>query len=408
MPPETLSLPQARRVALAAQGLTGRPDRAVGMRDVQRLVDRLALLQIDSVNVVARAHRLPAFSRLGPYDDALLARAAGRSPRRLFEYWAHEASLVDVTLQPALRPRMAAAAEEAWGRIRSVQAEQPDLLDRVRAEVADRGPLTARQIQHEEERSTAHWGWNWSSVKVCLEWLFWSGEITAARRNEQFERVYDLPERVLPPAVIAAPTPDPADAVRTLVHRSAVALGVADERSLADYFRLKRAQVRPAVADLVEAGELVPVTVRGLRQPRWLHVGARVPRRVEGRALLSPFDSMVFERGRLLDLFDFHYRIEIYVPEPQRRYGYYVYPFLLGEELVARVDLKADRAAGVLLVRSAWVEGAAAARGGEVAQALGAELALLADWLGLDGVVVGTRGDLAAELAVAVAASGLG
>lgn len=403
-----LSLPQARRVALAAQGLTGRPDRAVGMRDVQRLVDRLALLQIDSVNVVARAHRLPAFSRLGPYDDALLTRAAGRAPRRVFEYWAHEASLVDVTLQPALRPRMAAAAEEAWGRVRRIEAEQPDLLDRVRAEVAERGPLTARQIQHEEERSSGHWGWNWSSVKVCLEWLFWSGEITAARRNEQFERVYDLPGRVLPPAVLAAPTPGPADAVRTLVQRSAAALGVADERSLADYFRLRRAQVRPAVADLVEAGELVPVTVRGLPQPHWLHTGARVPRQVQGRALLSPFDSMVFERGRLLDLFGFHYRIEIYVPEPQRRYGYYVYPFLLGEEVVGRVDLKADRATGVLLVRSAWVEEPAAPRAGEVAEALAAELALLAGWLGLDGVAVGPRGDLAAQLAVAVAASGRG
>lgn len=399
MPRETLSLAQARRVAVAAQGLDRRPERAPTMRDLQRMVDRLALLQIDSVNVVARAHRTPMFSRCGPYDDALLARAAGRAPRRVFEYWAHEASLVDVTLQPALRPRMAAAADEAWGRIRRIEQEQPHLVDRVRAEIADRGPLTARQIQHDEERSTDHWGWNWSSVKICLEWLFWSGEITAARRNEQFERIYDLPERVLPAAVLAAPTPSPDEAVRTLVARSARALGVADERALADYFRLKRARVRPAVAELVEAGELLPVSVRGLDQPHWLHVDARVPRRVQGRALLSPFDSMVFARPRLLDLFDFHYRIEIYVPEPQRRHGYYVYPFLLGDRLVARVDLKADRTLGVLRVQSAWAEPDAPP---DTASELAAELALMADWLGLSDVVVTPRGDLAAALAVAL------
>ncbi|WP_232822103.1 DNA glycosylase AlkZ-like family protein, partial [Desertihabitans aurantiacus] len=243
MPRETLTLAQARRVAVAAQGLTGRPDRDATARDVQRLVDRLALLQIDSVNVAVRAHLMPLFSRHGPYAPALLARASGRRPRRLFEYWAHEASLVDVALQPALRPRMQVAAQEAWGRMRRVQTEQPHLLARVREEVAARGPISARDIQHEEERSREHWGWNWSSVKVCLEWLFWAGEITAARRNDQFERLYDLPERVLPPEVAAAPTPAPEEAVRTLVRRSARALGVADLRALADYFRLKTAQV---------------------------------------------------------------------------------------------------------------------------------------------------------------------
>ncbi|WP_199539128.1 winged helix-turn-helix domain-containing protein [Desertihabitans brevis] len=402
MPRETLTLAQARRVAVAAQGLTGRPDRDATMRDVQRLVDRLALLQIDSVNVAVRAHLMPLFSRHGPYDPGLLARASGRRPRRLFEYWAHEASLVDVVLQPALRPRMQVAAEEAWGRIRRVQAEQPHLLARVREEVAARGPISARDIQHEEERSREHWGWNWSSVKVCLEWLFWAGEITAARRNDQFERLYDLPERVLPPEVAAAPTPEPEEAVRTLVRRSARALGVADLRALADYFRLKTAQVRPAVDELVAAGELLPVTVRGLDRPHWLWHEARLPRRVAGRALLSPFDSMVFERQRLQELFDFRYRIEIYVPAPKRRYGYYVYPFLLGERLVARVDLKADRAAGVLVVKAAWAEPDAPA---ETAPELAAELALMASWLGLDDVVVHERGDLAALLQRAVALS---
>ena len=327
------------------------------MRDLQATVDRLAQFQIDSINIVTRAHYLPLFSRLGPYDPELLHRAAQRAPRRLFEYWGHEASLIDVVLQPALRWRMAAAAEDAWGRMQRIQAEHPQLVDDVREELAERGPLTAREIEHEEERRHDHWGWNWSAVKTCLEWLFWTGEITAAGRNRQFERRYDLTERVLPAAVLAQPTPTRDEADVALVRRAAQALGIGTARCLADYFRISTARAKAAIDVLVESGELLPVAVTGWTETgAYLWHTARLPRRIETRALLSPFDSLVFERRRLEQLFGFRYRIEVYVPPPKRVYGYYVYPFLLDAAMVARVDLKADRARGVLRVNSAWLE----------------------------------------------------
>ena len=384
-------------MALAAQGFgRARPQRAVDRRDLQGLITRLGQVQIDSVNVVTRAHFVPAFSRLGPYDVTLLEQAAHRAPRRLFEYWGHAASLLDVTLQPALRFRMDAGAH-LWGGVDRVARENPDLVDFVRAEVAARGPISARQLEHEEVRDRSQWGWNWSSVKTVLEWLFYLGEVTSARRNSQFERVYDLPERVLPPAILAAPTPTPEESVRELVRRAGAALGVASEFCLRDYFRTRPEQTRAAIAELVEAGELVPVQVEGWNRPTYLWHQARFPRRVEARALLSPFDSLVFERARLERLFDFAYRIEIYVPEPKRVYGYYVYPFLLGDRFVARVDLKADRAAGVLRVNSAWLEPGQDPL--EVATELAAELTSMAGWLGLGGVQVLPRGDLAPALA---------
>lgn len=401
-PRERLSLAQARRVALAAQGF-GRPQPAKPtMRDVQATVDRLAQFQIDSINIVARAHYLPLFSRLGPYDTELLHRAAQRSPRRLFEYWGHEASLIDVRLQPALRWRMAAAAEDAWGRMKQIQAEQPGLVEAVRTEIADRGPLTARQIEHEEERSKDHWGWNWSSVKTCLEWLFWSGEITAAGRNRQFERLYDLPERVLPAQILARRTPSQDEADIVLVRRAARALGIGTARCLADYFRIPATRAKAAIAILVETGELHPVVVPGWTDKGGIYLwhNARIPRRIEAQALLSPFDSLVFERQRLERLFDFLYRIEIYVPAERRVHGYYVYPFLLNEEMVARADLKADRATGVLRVNSAWLEDGADPIA--VSEALAAELARMADWLGLSDVVVSPSGDLGPRLAATV------
>ena len=385
---------------MAAQGF-GRPAPArPTMRDVQATIDRLAQFQIDSINIVARAHYLPLFSRLGPYDVELLHRAAQRPPRRLFEYWGHEASLIDVQLQPALRWRMAAAVDEAWGRMKKIQADHPGLVEEVRAEIVARGPLTAREIEHEEERRHDHWGWNWSSAKTCLEWLFWTGEITAAGRNRQFERRYDLTERVLPPAVLAQPTPTRDEADVVLVRRAAQALGVGTSRCLADYFRISTARARAAIDVLLESGELVPVAVTG-----WAETGvflwhtARVPRRIEARALLSPFDSLVFERRRLEQLFDFRYRIEVYVPRALRVHGYYVYPFLLDAAMVARVDLKADRARGVLRVNSAWLE--PGADPGETCAALSAELEAMAGWLGLDGVEVVPHGDLGPSLASA-------
>lgn len=385
--PKVISLPQARRIALAGQQFGGpraTEPSAVTMRQVQRVIDRLGQFQIDSINVVARAHLMPLFSRLGAYDPALLQRAAHRKPRRLFEYWGHAASMIDVNLQPALRFRMDRAQHEAWGGMRRINAEQPQLLDRVRVEVADHGPITARQIEHDEVRDRSDWGWNWSSVKTAMEYLFWAGEITSAQRNAQFERAFDLPEKVLPPHIAQAPTPTEAEAVLALVRRSAEALGIATRGCLADYFRLSVAQTQAAIDTLVETGELIGLTVTGIDKPCYLWHTARRPRRMDARALVSPFDSMVFERNRVKLFFDFDYRIEIYVPEPKRRYGYYVYPFLLGEEIVARVDLKADRAAGVLRVKAAWLEPGQSRD--EVAPELQAELELMASWLGLTRV----------------------
>lgn len=422
MPPK-LSLAQARRICLAAQGFGlrtpesrdagqgpspgpggqgGRPPRsnAVTTRDLQRVVDRVAQFQIDSINVVARAQYLPLYSRLGPYDTGLLDRAAHRAPRRLFEYWGHAASLVDVQLQPALRWRMAAARDEAWGGIVRLSREHPGVVDKVYAEIAARGPITARQIEHEEERRRDNWGWNWSAVKTACEWLLWSGQITSAGRNSQFERRYAVPERVLPAAVAAAPTPERAEAMVILARRAARALGIVSLRCLRDYFRTSVADSRPAIEHLVATGELEPVEVPGWRGPLWLWHEARRPRTVRARALLSPFDSLVFERTRLQSLFGVDYRIEIYVPEAQRRFGYYSYVFLTDEAIVARVDLKADRAAGVLRVRSAWRDPSVpqALPDAAIVADLSAELVAMAGWLGLGEISVEERGDLADAL----------
>lgn len=360
------------------------------MRHLQRTVDRVAQFQIDSVNVVQRAHYLPLFSRLGPYDTGLVDRAAGRSPRRLFEYWGHAASLVDVGLEPALRFRMARAESEAWGSIRRIIRDHPELVAAVLAEVG-RHPGTARDIEERliddlpvPAEQAASWGWNWSEVKTATEWLLWSGRASVARRTSQFERVFDLPHRVLPAAVAGAPTLDEPEAVLTLVRRAAAALGIGTLGCLADYFRLDRGETATAIAALEQTGELTPVAVPGWTRQAWLWHAARRPRRIDAVALLSPFDSLVFERRRLRGLFDFDYGLEIYVPGPRRRYGYYVYPFLLGERLVARVDLKADRQSGELVVRAAWLEDGADP--GVVRSALRGELDLLADWLGLAAV----------------------
>lgn len=404
-----LSLAQARRTALAAQGF-GRPrkDGPVTMRDVQREIDRLAQFQIDSISVLARAHQMPLYSRLGPYDTSLLARATSRAPRRLFEYWGHAASLVDVTLEPALRFRMQRARGEAWGGIRRVLDEHPGLVDFVLDEVRRRGPITARQIEYDEQRDRSHWGWNWSATKRALEWHFWSGRITSASRNPAFERRYDLPERVLPPAVLATPTPTDHQAHLELVRRAAQALGVASELCLADYFRLTRAETRAAVAELVELGELEAVRVTGWKPQAWLWKGnqtrppARIPRRITARALVSPFDSLIFERSRALALFGLDYRIEIYVPAERRHYGYYVYCLLLDEHFAARVDLKADRAAGVLRVLASWAEPGCPHPEDRVAAELAAELRSLARWLGLNDIEVSQQGDLAPALGGAV------
>lgn len=398
MPPARLRLDQARRVALAAQGFgRPRPD-SVTARHLQGVIDRVALFQIDSVNVLRRAHYVPAFSRLGPYDTALLDASASRPPRRTFEYWGHAASLIDVSLQPALRYRMARAADEAWGSMVRVQRDHPALVDRVLADIgASPAGLTARQIEHDEVVDRQDWGWNWSLVKSAVEWLFWSGQVTSAGRTKSFERVYDLPERVLPRTVLEAPTPEPAEAHRILVRRAARALGVATERDLADYFRTSRADTRQAVGDLVASGELLAVAVDGWRDRAWLWHEAAVPRQVSARALVCPFDSLVFERRRVARVFGVDFRLEFYVPAADRTYGYLVYLFVLGDGIVARVDLKADRASRRLVVPGAWLEA------GQVADRVAPELAeSLRDmvvWLGLDDVAVTPAGDLGSRLA---------
>ena len=393
---ERLSLRSARRIALAAQGFADpRPTGAVTRRHLKRVLGRTNLLQIDSVNVFERAHHLPLFSRLGPYDKALLTRSA-YVHRDLFEYWGHEASLLPVELHPLLRWRMERAAElgEGWGRTRRVMEQHPGFVEHVLQRVRDEGPVGAGQL-HEGERPGGPW-WDWSITKVALEHLFWAGRVTTHSRRS-FERLYDVPERVIAPEVLAAPTPTREDAQRELVRLAARAHGVATERDLRDYFRLRVDEAAVAVRSLVESGELVPVDVEGWRGPAYLWHEARVPRWVRATALLSPFDPLVWERSRTSRLFGFDYRIEIYVPAHKRVHGYYVLPFLHDEQLCARVDLKADRKAGVLRVLASWLEPGAEPLA--TAAALRDELRRAAEWQGLDDVVVEARGDLATVLA---------
>jgi uncharacterized protein YcaQ len=406
---EQLTAAQARRVALAAQGFgVPRPSGPVTMRQLGRVIDTIAVLQIDSVNVLARSHYLPVFSRLGRYPRPLLDRASSGAPRRLVEYWAHEASFVAPSTHRLLRWRMERAAHEAWGGMIRTARQRADLLNEVRTAVIDHGPLTAaaleRLVGDERPRTRGgEWGWNWSDVKHCVEFLFWAGEITSAGRTAQFERRYAMPQQVLPAAVLTAPDPEPEHARRELVRIAAQSLGIATERCLRDYFRLRPAEARVAIADLLEAGELQAVTVPGWPRPGYLHRDARLPRRIHGAALLSPFDSLIWQRERTELLWEFRYRLEFYTPADRRVYGYYVLPFLLDERLVARVDLKADRrpgGGGSLLVRSAWVE--PGADPGPTAEALADELRLMAGWLELDGVRVEAAGTLGAALATSV------
>jgi len=403
-----LSAQEARRFAIAAQGLARpRPTGRVDARHLRRAIDDVGLLQLDSVNVFCRSHYMPVFSRLGPYPREALDRLAWHEnpggttrragPRDLIEYWGHEASLLPVELQPLLRWRMARADQLAWKGVARIAAEQPRLLEFVLDVVRERGPIRASELAAEGRRRQPAEMWNWSEEKTALEYLFFAGRVCAARRVN-FERLYDLPERVLPAQVLAAPAPSQDEAQRQLLLIAAKRLGVATEADLGDYFRLPRAESKARVAELAEAGSLVPVRVEGWRQPGYLSTERPAGRRrVErARALLTPFDSLVWARDRAERLFGFRYRIEIYVPAPKRVHGYYVLPFLLGDRLVARVDLKSDRQAGVLHVRGAFAEPHADTA--LVAAELAAELRLLSEWLGLGGVSVARKGDLAAAL----------
>ena len=382
---------------MAAQGFGRRPSGPVTVRHLQRVLDQVGQFQIDSVNVCVRAHYVPLFARLGGYDRALLDRAGNAAPRRLYEYWGHAASLIDVNLQPALRFRGIAHRDRPWNAMQRILAEHPALVDKVYAQVAERGPLTAREIEHQEDRTPGSW-WNWSSAKSALEWLFYIGELTSAGRNAQFERRYDLPERVLPAAVFAAPTPVEEEARLALARRAAAALGVFTLPWLAEYFYTEARPTAAALATLVAGREVEPVTVRGWSgAPAYLWTGAARPRRLSVDALLSPFDSLAYDRTRLLEVFGTHYRIGLYTPKADRVHGYYVYLFLMDDRIAARVDLKSDRKASALLVQSAWLEDGAPDV--ETATRLARQLREMADWLGLADVVVVGQGSLAPLLA---------
>lgn len=394
----SLTAAQARRIAVSAQGFAEpKPRTAVTRAHLKRLISRIQVLQLDSVSVAVRAHYAPVFSRLGAYDRTVLDRAAwshsARSPRLLVEYWAHEAALMAVDDWPLMRWRMRQYTRGRWGNV----APDPELADNIVAAVTELGPSTAGQIEDhlaaEPKRGKGPW-WNRSDTKWVAEALFAAGVLTTATRVG-FARHYDLVGNVLPARVLATEVDDDA-AVRELVRRAARALGVGTEADLRDYFRLSAAQTKPAIAALVAGGELERVMVAGWGAPAYLPAGQPIPRTDRGTALLCPFDPLIFFRPRVQRLFDFHYRIEIYTPAHRRRYGYYVWPLLLDGELVARVDLKADRQGDVLHVVGAFAE-----RGRDrdrVAFALRAELEAMAAWLGLSRITVGKRGDLTASL----------
>ena len=397
--PPTLSVAQARRISLRATGLDGsRPAGRVDRRHLRRVIQRLGLVQLDSVNVLARAQYLPFFSRLGPYDTRLLDELAYRD-HELFEYWGHVASLVRIDLHPLLRWRM--AEEHAWAGPSSVAARRPDLVAALEAEVLANGPLSAGELDGSERRRGPWWGWG--DTKRVLEHLFWTGRIGASRRGN-FERVYCHPADAVPVEVLDIPTPPEQEAKCSLLLHAARAHGVGTARDLADYWRQPILEVRQLLRALVADGLLEQVSVEGWSEPAYLHPEATLPRSVDACALVSPFDQAMWERSRVERLHDFRYTIEIYVPQAKRVYGYYVLPFLLGDTYVARVDLKADRRHRRLLVRSAHAEADLHRRGTdelEVVERLAGELRSLAGWLGLDDIVVERRGDLAAALAIA-------
>lgn len=394
-----LSAAEARALAITAQGLAGPREGKPDRRGLRALVDQLGVVQIDSVNVLVRSHYLPAFSRLGAYDRDALDALAHRAPRQLFEYWGHEASLLPVAMYPLMRWRMDRAQHHAWGRMRRIAKEQPDLVARVLDLVREKGPIAASDIELGAAKARKGW-WEWSDAKIAVEWLFWSGQVTSARRRG-FERLYDLPERVLPASVYAAPPPAEHEAVRALVERSARAMGIATATDLRDYYRLPLAETRRAVGELVEAGVLEEVAVEGWTRPGYLHRRARPARLAPDRAaLLSPFDSLIWARERTERLFGMKFRLEIYTPQHKRVHGYYVLPLLVGDRLVARVDLKADRAASTLRVQAAHAERGAPKR--EAASALAGELSRMARWLGLERIAAERRGNLAQMLSRAL------
>ncbi|MEZ5842229.1 MAG: crosslink repair DNA glycosylase YcaQ family protein [Hyphomicrobiaceae bacterium] len=395
---DTLSLGEARRIAIAAQGADqGAAREAATRAGVRRLVDRLGVLQIDSVNVLARAHTLPVFARLGVYDRADLDHLAyGGKQRHLFEYWGHAASLMPVDRQPLLRWRMrdALAGKNIYGGLHRFAQVKKALIDGLRREIEQRGPSSVGDFSSHGNAQTGWWGW--SDAKCALEWLFWTGQLTTATRRATFERVYDIPERVLPDRVLAEPTPSETDAKRALIELSARALGIGTEACLRDYYRVGASAARLAIRELVEAGTLRELSVEGWNAPAYMHVNARRPKTVSARALLAPFDPLVWNRDRAEALFGAHIRIELYTPRHKRTHGYYVLPFLFGDRVVGRVDLKAERHSGTLLVLSSHSERDIAPD--MFVAGLADEIRLMARWLALPRIKVNRTGDAAGAL----------
>jgi uncharacterized protein YcaQ len=394
MSEEALSAREARRIALAAQGFASRRQNGrVGRARFEDMVHRLGVVQLDSVNVLVRSHYLPALSRLGAYDVGLLERAAWGKRPSLFEYWGHEASLMPLAMQPLFRWRMERARSgETWSGLATFGRERRDFIDGVLRRIEAEGPLTGGDFA--EGPSKSGW-WNWSDGKRALEWLFWAGFITT-RTRRGFERVYDLTERVIPGVVLDTPTPHEADARRALLLIAANALGVATAADLRDYFRLPASGISQLLEDLVDAGQLTRLAVDGWRQPAYWAKTAREPRRLDANALLSPFDNLIWRRDRAERLFGTRIRLEIYTPAHKREHGYYVLPFVHGDSIVARVDLKADRREGALRIQASHLE--PGADEASTAPALAKAMGEMAVWLGLSRLIVVEKGGLSAAL----------
>ena len=387
---QSLSANEARLIALAAQGFdTPRPT-SVGEAEIEATARRLAVIQLDSVNVVVRSHYMPFFARVGSYDRSLVERVAF-DQRKMYEYWAHVASLIPMETYPLLRWRME-ESQPRW-RIIDLLEKAPGYIDAVLEEIGKRGPMIASDLDDPGSRKGSWWGY--SEGKIAMEWHFRKGAITThSRRN--FTRYYDLTERVIPAHVLNQNSISSDEAQKQLFLLGAKAHGVGTAKDLTDYFRLHDPTMRPRIRELVEDRRVFNVEVEGWDEPGYMHPDATVPDAIHATALLTPFDSLVWRRERTERIFDFHYRIEIYVPEPKRKYGYYVMPFMMDGELVARVDLKADRQKGVLRAQSAFIEPSMPEN--KVAAALASELKLMASWLELDRVVVGRKGDLISVL----------
>ncbi len=391
---KTLTAAEARRIALAAQGLADpRPKGRIDRRHLRKVLDQIGLIQIDAVNVLVRSQELPLFARLGPHPRSLIADATADG--ELFEYWVHEASHVPTEHYHLHRWRM--SGEHGWGTFARLKERRPEFVDEVLDRVRAAGPVSAGEF-NARVGPKGTW-WDWDDAKVALEHLFFTGRVAGRRRPNDFARLYDIAERWIPSDALSREVPAEREARKELLVLAAKHHGVGTLGDLTDYHRQKNAPCRPLVAELVDEGRLMEVEVQGWKQPAYVHPQARRPRNVNGRALLSPFDSLVFNRERTERVFGFHYRIEIYVPQPKRVYGYYVLPFLLGDELVGRVDLKADRHNSALLVQGSYAEPGVPDE--VIVPELADELRLMATWLELDTVVVKPRGDLARSLASA-------